>query len=219
MKMVVLGNIQKDFNFVKTIRHDLSSADLILLTGNITSQGGLEEAKNIIEPLKMINPNILSVMGKKDDKEVLDYLESENLSIHGKGRIYGEIGIFGLGGGSISLFKNNIEFSGKELTYYLSEGYKIIKDCKTIILVSHTPPFNTKLDKIANGDHVGSRAIRSFIFKYPPNMLVSSSIHNGAIIDRYGTTMLATSGSLSLKQYLLIDLVESNQIKIMDKSN
>jgi Icc-related predicted phosphoesterase len=48
---------------------------------------------------------------------------------------------------------------------------------RPFIFVSHSPPFNTPLDVIYNGNHVGSMSIRKFIDKWSKKGLLIAAFH------------------------------------------
>ena len=71
---------------------------------------------------------------------------------------------------------------------------------KNTVYVIHAPPFNTKLDIITSGVHVGSKAIREFIEKEQPYLTLHGHIHespsmSGSFIDKIGKTACINVGS------------------------
>ncbi len=212
MKIVVIGDIHNSFDLIKPMREDLVSADLILLTGSITVYGGRAEAERVIGPLRLVNPNVMAVIGRLDNESVLEYIELKDISLHGRAKIIDGLGIYGIGGGRISLFRNPSEFSEREFSELLNEAYNYVKDVKYTILLSHTPPINTKLDRTARGEHIGSKAIRSFIFKYPPNILISDQMQGMPKKDLFGITNIISPGNLESGGYLIIDFSDGFDI-------
>jgi len=72
------------------------------------------------------------------------------------------------------------------------------------VYVTHAPPFNTALDILYSGEHIGSRAIRTFIERYQPPLTLHGHIHesasrSGAFYDRIGKTVSVNPGS-SMRQ-------------------
>ena len=81
----------------------------------------------------------------------------------------------------------------------LSNLIKLSNPKKTVYVI-HAPPFNTKLDIIASGMHVGSKAIREFIEKEQPYLALHGHIHespqmSGSFIDQIGKTACINAGS------------------------
>ncbi|MDY6972627.1 MAG: metallophosphoesterase [Thermodesulfobacteriota bacterium] len=67
------------------------------------------------------------------------------------------------------------------------------------IYVTHTPPYNTALDIIHSGEHVGSRAIRKFIDGAQPPLTLHGHIHespsrSGKTFDILGNTISVNPG-------------------------
>ncbi len=67
------------------------------------------------------------------------------------------------------------------------------------IFVSHAPPHDTALDRLANGEPIGSRAIRDFILRSQPAMTLHGHIHespdvSGRCVDRLGRTISVNPG-------------------------
>ena len=77
------------------------------------------------------------------------------------------------------------------------------KITRPFIFVSHSPPFNTLLDVIHNGNHVGSDSIRRFIEKWAEEGLLLASFHghihkspqrSGSVIDKIGAVPCLNPG-------------------------
>lgn len=68
------------------------------------------------------------------------------------------------------------------------------------VYVFHTPPNNTALDIIQDGEHVGSFAVREFIEKYQPKLTLHGHIHETVDMSRrfmehVGNSTLISSGN------------------------
>jgi Icc-related predicted phosphoesterase len=74
-----------------------------------------------------------------------------------------------------------------------------LTDAEHVILVTHSPPRDTACDVVQSGAHVGSRAIRTFIERHQPPVLLSGHIHeaprvSGSHRDRVGRTVVVNPG-------------------------
>ncbi len=72
------------------------------------------------------------------------------------------------------------------------------------ILMTHSPPFGTRLDQIQGGQSAGSRSIRAFIVKNQPLLSLHGHIHeapqiSGSFFDRIGKTLSINPGQFILK--------------------
>lgn len=56
---------------------------------------------------------------------------------------------------------------------------------KHTIFVMHSPPFNTKLDLLHGGQHIGSEAIREFIMQNQPDITLHGHIHESPAVSGY----------------------------------
>ena len=65
---------------------------------------------------------------------------------------------------------------------------------KKIVLLTHGPPFNTKLDKLEVG-HVGSVDYRKFIERIHPKLAISGHLHETVgKVDKIGSTKCINPG-------------------------
>jgi len=89
-------------------------------------------------------------------------------------------------------------------------------DPANTIYVTHTPPYDTALDIIFDGRHVGSRALRGFIEKTQPPLTLHGHIHespsrSGRIFDTIGNTICVNPGDS--KERLNALLIDSDDIQ------
>ena len=95
---------------------------------------------------------------------------------------------------------------------------------KNTIYVIHAPPFNTKLDIVTTGTHVGSKAVRQFIEKEQPLLTLHGHIHespnmSGSWKDKIGKTICINVGSSYPEDKLnciIIDIENLNNIEYFE---
>jgi Icc-related predicted phosphoesterase len=189
----------------------IASADHIIITGDITNFGSSLDAEAVLNRLYTINKNIMGVAGNLDQPEVADYLEDIGLSLHGKGKIIDGLGIVGLGGSNYTPFKTPYEFSEQKLTDLLVTGLSQVGEAKDFILVSHTPPYETRTDKLLSGKHVGSTAVRNFIEQNQPLLCLTGHIHESRGQDYIGKTLVLNPGMIRDGGYIEV-LFENGKI-------
>ena len=210
MRIIAFGDIHMNPGDVESIP-GIRSADHIIITGDITNFGSRKDADKVINKLMTINSNILGVAGNLDQPDVAHYLEDIGLSLHGNGRIIDGVGIVGLGGSNFTPFKTPYEFSEQELASLLATGISQVGDAKDLILVSHAPPFQTKTDKLLNGAHVGSTAVRTFIEQQQPFLFLAGHIHESKGQDYIGRTLVLNPGMIKDGGYIEV-LFENSEI-------
>lgn len=101
---------------------------------------------------------------------------------------------------------------------------KKLSNPKKTVYVIHAPPFNTKLDIITLGTHVGSKAIRQFIEKEHPLLTLHGHIHespkmSGSWKDKIGKIICINVGSSYPEDKLncvVIDVENLNNIEYFE---
>lgn len=78
-----------------------------------------------------------------------------------------------------------------------------------MILISHTPPAGTAIDRLKNGKHVGSEAVRAFIETHQPDLCISGHIHEARGEDTIGNTRIYNPGMLQHGGWVDIQLKKS----------
>lgn|SRR3989338_1981344 len=99
-----------------------------------------------------------------------------------------------------------------------------LSDPKKTVYVIHAPPFNTKLDIIADGAHVGSKAVMEFIENEQPPLTLHGHIHespkmSGSWKDKIGKTICVNVGSSYPEDKLncvVIDVDDLSDMKYLE---
>jgi len=204
MKIISFGDIHEDISSLKPLKNELETADVIIISGDLTNYNGRREAKKVIEGIMKYNKNVLAQLGNLDKFEVDDYLTEKGINLHRNGYIRDDIGIFGVGGSNPTPFRTPTEFSEGEIEAFLLEGFEKVREAKFKIMVPHMPPNGTRIDVVRNGAHVGSHSVRDFITKYKPDISVSGHIHEARGNDKIGNTLLFNAGMFREGGYIKI---------------
>ena len=200
---------------------DIGLADLILLNGDLTNYGGIKEVRQVLNHALALNPNILAHFGNLDKPEINTYLEDLDINLHGQSRLIGDcVCIVGIGGSNRTPFLTPSEFSESEILAtaeaayhegleYVALAEPLHKKKIPILFVSHTPPVDTKLDRIHNGKHVGSTAIRTIIEKYQPALSIVGHIHEAKGEDTINNCPIINPGMLQDGGWVSIEVKNS----------
>lgn len=200
---------------------NIKSADMVIANGDLTNYGKKKDAKEVLDQLLEFNSNLLALIGNLDNYEINDYLEKIDLNLHRQARmVKGKVCLMGVGGSNYTPFNTPVEFSEEELTEIMNDGFDQAREFITLaeplnrtkiplILISHVPPFNTSVDRIRNGRHVGSKAVRLFIEKHQPDVCITGHIHEGKGEDRIGKTHILNPGMLRKGGWVEIELINS----------
>jgi Icc-related predicted phosphoesterase len=72
-------------------------------------------------------------------------------------------------------------------------------------MICHTPPFDTRLDRLMNGTPVGSPAVRRFIETHRPDVAIVGHIHEGRGTESVGDTLVLNAGALRDGGYVVVE--------------
>jgi Icc-related predicted phosphoesterase len=220
MKIIAFGDIHMATAETGRIP-GIREADLIILNGDLTNYGGTAEVRSVLDDIMKINPNVLAQFGNLDGGDVNDYLEELGINLHGQARlVQGEVCLIGVGGSNFTPFNTPSEFPEKEISNLANKAFQQGLDYIALaqplhnrkipqILVSHVPPFNTQVDKLHNGKHVGSKAIRTVIEKYQPDLCITGHIHEAKGKDKILKTPIYNHGMLRQGGWISIDIQQS----------
>jgi hypothetical protein len=204
MHIMAFGDIHEYLHPLSSLAEPLQQADVVLVTGDLTRWRGSEAATKILQAIMFYNPNVLAQVGNTDSWDIHHDLTQRGINLHGQGHCFGEVGIFGVGGSNYTPFATPTEFSEEEIAAYLLAGYDMIKEARYKILVAHCPPYQTAIDRIHSGLHVGSYSVRSFIETYQPDLCISGHIHEAPGEDTIGRTHLINPGMLAQGGYVTV---------------
>jgi len=175
MKLLAFADIHGSQTALKRIEQKIKAQnpDLLVCAGDISI---FEHGIGIIlRKLNRLGKKIIMVHGNhEDDSTFLKYSKifKNIIFIHKNYHIENNLLFLGFGGGGFSMTDKEFEKIAK------SRFKKIIKENKDkkIILITHAPPYGTKLDRLGK-NHVGNKSFRQFIEKYSIDLAVSGHLH------------------------------------------
>jgi uncharacterized protein len=204
MKIVSFGDVHMATRNLARMDEVLRDTDLVIVSGDLTNFGGIDDARRVIDDVRAACPSLLALPGNLDKREVTPFLERERIALHGKGLVSDGVGIFGCGGSNITPFNTPTELSEDEIYDTLMRGYREVRDRRPLLMICHTPPFETKCDRIIGGKAVGSPAARRFIEEVQPDVCISGHIHESAGVDSIGRTMVLNAGPFKGGGYIVV---------------
>lgn len=170
MKILAFSDIHEDYGAFDVLAEKAKDVDLILCAGDISVfENGIEDA---IAMLDSLGKKVLCINGNHESENKMKKIceKTKNVSfIHDSYLFFEGIAIFGYGGGGFSREDDGFERFSRKIEKnidYLGRG----------ILLTHAPPYGTKLDLLGD-HHVGSKSIKRFIEKFQPIVAVSGHIH------------------------------------------
>lgn len=187
----------------------LAEAQGVIVTGDLTITGGVPQARRVLEAISAHNPRILAQIGNMDRAEITDWLEAQGRNLHTRvHELAPDTLIMGVGGSPFTPFGTPSEFPESRFADWLEQMWRTARRYRRVVLVSHTPPRDTRCDRIYDGSHVGSTAVRDFLLECQPDVCLCGHIHEARSLDRLGRTLLVNPGPLSAGGHAVLRLEE-----------
>jgi hypothetical protein len=202
---VCFGDIHMAFGAIARLGPVLAAADVAILTGDLTHFGDPPDAFRVVDAVRAHCPQVLAVTGNLDMPWVIDAFREAGISLHGEGRRFGDLGVFGCGGSNITPMDTPTELEEDDLTRVLTAGHDAVAGAPRRLMICHTPPYDTVLDRLMNGTPVGSPAVRAFIERHAPEVAVVGHIHEGRGATRVGSTLVLNAGALRDGGYVMVE--------------
>jgi len=195
MKILLFSDIHSDLAALRRLM--AIEADLYFCAGDLVNWSkGLDLAGEVMRPragrLWMIPGNHESAGAVETFCERFGFE-----ALHGRSRQIGGVHLAALGYSNPTPFDTPGEYSEIEIARRLEEFATL----DPLVLVCHCPPKDTPLDRVREGSHFGSTAIRAFIERVQPQRFFCGHIH-----EAHGAecTLGATVGrNLGKEGYLL----------------
>ena len=190
---------------------ETTKAEIIVLCGDITNFGTEKQAKTLLSPLTKLKKPVLFVPGNCDPPSLVDMNFGNIKCIHGSTFIYEDSVFLGVGGSPRTPFNTFFEMDEPEIFEVLRKAVGNLgsgMNKRKIIVVSHAPPKDTRVDKTYFGEHVGSIGVRKFIEEYEPALVLCGHIHEAKGVDKIGDTLVINLGAARHGNYAAINIAE-----------
>lgn len=210
MKIVALSDLHGQTAALPRIESELSSADLVVLSGDITNFGDAQDMAAGISAVCAYNTHVVAVAGNCDRPESEIALEQAGIALNGRTIALGGFSFIGLSGSLPCLGRTPNEATDDVLAKRLESAAAQRDQDLPCILVCHQPPFETEADLARTGGHVGSRAIRAFIERVEPIVCFTGHIHEARSISRLGRTVIVNPGPWAAGNYAVAEIRDLN---------
>jgi Icc-related predicted phosphoesterase len=205
MIIIGLSDIHNDLSRLPDAAEDICSADLVVISGDVTHFGCKSVASALIDEIRIYNKNVLAVPGNCDSYEVSQYFDREQISLDRICKVIGNVAFVGIGGSLPCPGKTPNEISEFEFHRHLQKAARDVARTMPLILVTHQPPFGTKADCVGSR-HVGSESIREFIMEDKPAVCFCGHIHEARSVDYIDSTAIVNPGPFRSGGYAYVEL-------------
>ncbi len=203
MRLLLVSDIHGSTDAVEQLAKVAAQADQVVVVGDITHFGGVDDAAGVIQRLRNYNPRLLAVAGNCDNRQIEEYLARESLLLDYRGTAIGGIHFLGLSGALPGPVSTPYETSEKELAELLAKT-KHSSECT--VFISHQPPLRTIADRAMKVKHVGSRSVREWIDRNSPQLVVCGHIHESFGSGRQDGSMIVNPGALKDGRYAVAEI-------------
>ncbi|MEA3330010.1 MAG: metallophosphoesterase [Nanoarchaeota archaeon] len=195
LTILAAGDIHGDEKLTERLAEKAvkENVDLVILTGDLTFFE--KSTKNLIGPFERAGKKVLLIPGNHETNATANFLADVYPSaknIHGYSVKIKGVGIFGAGGNSqVGPFSR---FPESELYGLLKKGFENVKESKVKIMVTHSHPSKTLIEKFTPF-FKGSSGIEGAIKKFQPDFALCSHVHEAwGIEEKIGKTRLINVG-------------------------
>jgi Icc-related predicted phosphoesterase len=183
MKALLFSDIHNDTMTLANLM--AAEADAYFAAGDLVSWGrGLDKMGEIMKPRAR---RVYVMPGNHESAgEIERFCERFGfVNFHGAAAEIAGVRFAGLGYSAPTPFDTPGEYSEEEI----AERLRPFEQFKPRVLVCHSPPLGTELDRIRDGLHAGSRAVREFIERVQPEYFFCGHIHEaeGAVVQMGAT--------------------------------
>ncbi|MEF2143952.1 MAG: metallophosphoesterase [Desulfovibrionaceae bacterium] len=210
MYWIAFGDIHESTDMLERIP-GLEEARGVILTGDLTNRGGRAEAACVLNAVARRNPRILAQVGNMDTAAVHAYLCEQDANLHLNvvdlfpDPELPKICAFGVGFSTPTPFGTPNEVSDSQIGQWVRQVHARTRGFDELVAVIHTPPLNTRTDRIASGAHVGSAEVRAFLEEAQPALCLTGHIHESMGEDQIGRTRIINPGILAQGGYVRIE--------------
>jgi len=168
--------------------------EYIIVCGDFTHFGPVEQAEEFLEILAKTELPVLFIPGNCDDPELARSRIKGTSCIHGTCKAIDNTYFLGIGGGAPGPFRTPFELTEEEIQDLLEKAYQSASNPQHLVLITHLPPRNTKVDVTRGGQHIGSRSVRMFVDERKPILVLCGHVHESSGIDKIGKTTIVNPG-------------------------
>lgn len=204
MRVVCVTDLHGRLPALEAILEREKGFDLVVLGGDLTHFGTPADVEKIVEVASGAGASVLALAGNCDTAEIDRWLLERGVGLHARGRRIGGAGFFGLS--AIPPWMDCMyEFPEEDLDRFLAAGYAEVEGTRPLVLIAHAPPRGT-LDLTSRGLHVGSVAVRNWIERVEPDLVICGHIHEARGIDRIGKSLVVNCGKALAREYAVAEL-------------
>lgn len=213
MRLLSITDLHDKRTALARILAQAGPVDAVLLGGDITNFGTPNDAERIVRQTEACGAKVWAVAGNCDSPAIEERLVSLGVSLFERGVLVDGVGFQGLSG-MPPWHAHMYQFTEEALARSLDIGYAQLNGAKLHVVLSHPPPRAERIDYTQQGHHVGSTALRQFIDRVQPALVICGHIHEGRGIEQLGRTLVVNCGAAAAGFYALVEIGEPPTVEL-----
>jgi Icc-related predicted phosphoesterase len=206
VRIAYVVDVHDRFDAVPRALAEIGEIDLLIVGGDITTAGTPNDAQRAIETWQALVPQLLAVAGNMDSAAIDARLVELGVSLDGRGVLLGDVGVFGVSAAPVSPLRTPYELADDELERRIEQGFAVVAAARVKLFCPHAPPFGTACDRLRSGEHVGSAAVRAFVEREQPDVVLCGHIHESRGQDELGRSRVVNPGPVGAGHYAIVDV-------------
>ncbi len=213
MRLLCITDIHGEVRRFEKILAAEPKADLLIIGGDFTNFGKPPEVARILDIAQAHTPQVLAVAGNCDSAEIDQLLIERGVSLHTRGVRIDDIGFFGLS--AMPPWRGNMyEFPEDDLNRFLAASFAQVQDSSRFIMVPHCPPRNSEVDRNSSGVNVGSTAVRKWMDKVKPTLVICGHIHEARGQAKIDKTVVVNCGPARDGNYAVAEVGDDVKVEL-----
>jgi uncharacterized protein len=214
MRIAYVVDVHGRYDAVADAMRAIGEADVLIVGGDITTGGTPEQAAAAIDGWRPLAPRLLALAGNMDSPQIDARLADLGVALDARGYRLGDVGVFGVSAAPHSPLRTPYELSEDELERRIGQGFSAVRECRVKVFCPHPPPRGTACDRLGGGEHVGSTAVRSFVDREQPDVVLCGHIHEARSVDTVGATQVVNPGPAGAGHYAVVDVGDAVTVRL-----
>jgi Icc-related predicted phosphoesterase len=198
MRAVIFSDIHNDRPTLERLL--AQPADAYFAAGDLVNwDRGLDKLADTLKGRASADAPLYVLPGNHESAREIELFCDRHgfVNFHGQTAEIGGVRFAGLGYSTLTPFDTPGEYTEDQMAEKLAP----LAVYKPDVLICHSPPWNTKLDRIKEGLHAGSRSVLQFIEQHQPEHFFCGHIHEAeGVVVEIGNTRAMNVGK---KGYVL----------------
>jgi Icc-related predicted phosphoesterase len=217
MKLLGITDLHDQRSALRRIIAAEGQADALLLGGDLTNFGLPADAEKIVAEAHEAAAQVFALAGNCDSRDIEQRLVELGVSLYQRGVTYGYVAFQGLSA-MPPWHPHMYQFTEEELAEALETGYRQLDlaAAQAHVVLSHPPPRAEIVDRTHSGAHAGSIALRDFIDRVQPSLVLCGHIHEGRGIEQIGRTTVVNCGPAALGSYAVVEIGQEVKVELRE---